>query len=255
MPVYALPDGAPPIENTLLASIPEKYTGSLLAALEPVLLTFGDTLHERGETLNHVYFPGDALVSLLAGTDGHAALEVGLIGREGMVGVSLALGHAACSVSALVQGNGSALRMRAAPFRKELHRNPPLRDAVLHYIDSLLAQIAQTAACNHFHQVEQRLARWLLMSSDRLRLDHFRMTHEFLGHMLGVRRVGVTEAAHRLHLRGLIAYSRGDITILDRPGLEAAACSCYAVVKAIYERESVPPEASDGIRVDGTATS
>jgi CRP-like cAMP-binding protein len=230
-----------PLENRLLANLPRKDCARMLAALEPVTLQFGEPLHDRGDAIRLVHFPGTALISLLAIADGHVALEVGLVGREGMVDVALALGAETAGASALVQGSGSALRMSAAQFRKEFRRSLPLQQGIYRYASALMAQIAQTAACNHFHVVEQRLARWLLMSSDRLGLDHFRMTHEFLGHMLGVRRVGVTEAATHLQKGKLIMYHRGDITILDRHGLEAAACGCYALVKAIYD-ESRPAE-------------
>ena len=225
----------PKIENSLLAAVPRKAYQSLLAGLEPVTLTFGDVLYEPGQTIRHIYFPGDSLVSLLTLADGHLALEVGLIGREGMVGIPLVLGHSESSVRALVQGTGTALRMASARFRDEFRSCLPLQRELYRYVHALMAQISQTAACNRFHVVETRLARWLLMSHDRVKSDQFRMTHEFLGHMLGVRRVGVTRGAQALHKRGLIRYSRGDITVLDRAGLEAAACECYEVVKDMHD--------------------
>ncbi len=223
------------IKNSLLSAIPRTAQRHLLPALEPVELAFGDVLYEPGDIIHHVYFPGDALVSLLTLADGHLALEVGLIGRDGMVGIPLVLGHRRSSVRALVQGAGTALRMPAARFLKEFRRSPPLQRELYRYTHALMAQISQTAACNRFHVVEQRLARWLLMTHDRVRSDRFHMTHEFLGHMLGVRRVGVTRAAQALHKRALIGYSRGDITVLDRKGLEAAACQCYEVVKDMHD--------------------
>ncbi|MEK6245703.1 MAG: Crp/Fnr family transcriptional regulator, partial [Pseudomonadota bacterium] len=179
-----------PIENSLLAAIPRKEYVRLLAGLEPVTLTFGDVLYDPGEAIRHVYFPGASLVSLLTLADGHLALEVGLIGRDGMVGIPLVLGHTVSSVRALVQGSGTAMRMASAHFRKEFGRSLPLQREVYRYTHALMAQISQTAACNRFHVVEMRLARWLLMTHDRVKSDQFRMTHEFLGHMLGVRRVG-----------------------------------------------------------------
>jgi CRP-like cAMP-binding protein len=200
-----------------------------------VTLTFGEVLYEPGETIRHVYFPGDSLVSLLTLADGHLALEVGLIGREGMVGIPLVLGHDASSVRALVQGTGTALRMPSVSFREEFRLCLPLQHELYRYVHALMAQISQTAACNRFHVVEMRLARWLLMTHDRVKSDRFRMTHEFLGHMLGVRRVGVTKAAQALQKRKLIRYSRGDITVLNRAGLEAAACECYEVVKDMHD--------------------
>jgi CRP-like cAMP-binding protein len=223
------------IENSLLAAIPRKEYRRLLAGLEPVTLTFGQVLYEPGETIRHVYFPNRSLVSLLTLADGHLALEVGLIGREGMVGVPLVLGHTVSSVRALVQGSGMAMRMAATQFQKEFRLSAPLQRELYRYIHTLMSQISQTAACNRFHVVEMRLARWLLMTHDRVKSDHFRMTHEFLAHMLGVRRVGVTKAAHALQKQKLISYSRGDITILDRDGLVAAACECYEVVKDMHD--------------------
>jgi CRP-like cAMP-binding protein len=232
------------IENSLLAAVPRKAYRSLLAGLEPVTLTFGEVLYEPGETIRHVYFPGASLVSLLTLADGHLALEVGLIGREGMVGIPLVLGHSASSVRALVQGTGTALRMASPRFRDEFRSCAPLQRELYRYVHALMAQISQTAACNRFHVVETRLARWLLMTHDRVKSDQFRMTHEFLGHMLGVRRVGVTRAAQALQTRDLIRYSRGDITVLDRAGLELAACECYKVVKDMHDGET----AAQGIR-------
>ncbi|HEY8068057.1 MAG TPA: Crp/Fnr family transcriptional regulator [Burkholderiales bacterium] len=223
------------IENSLLAAVPRKAYRRLIAGLEPVTLNFGDVLYEPGETIRHVYFPGASLVSLLTLADGHLALEVGLIGREGMVGVPLVLGHSVSLVRALVQGEGTALRMASASFLKEFRRSPPLQRELYLYTHALMAQISQTAACNRFHVVQRRLARWLLMTHDRVKSDRFRMTQEFLGHMLGVRRVGVTKAAQALQKRNLIGYSRGTITILDRKGLETAACECYEVVKDMHD--------------------
>ena len=223
------------IENSLLAALPRKEYRLLLAGLEPVALTFGKVLYEPGETIRHVYFPDTSLVSLLTLADGHLALEVGLIGREGMLGVPLVLGHPVSPVRALVQGSGTAMRMAAAHFLNEFRLSLPLQREMYRYIHTLMAQISQTAACNRFHVVETRLARWLLMTHDRVKSDQFHMTQEFLGHMLGVRRVGVTKAAQALQKRKLIHYSRGDITVLDRSGLEAAACQCYTVVKDMHE--------------------
>ena len=223
------------IENSLLAAVPRKAYRSLLVGLEPVTLTFGDVLYEPGQTIRHVYFPGASLVSLLTLADGHRALEVGLIGREGMVGIPLVLGHSQSSVRALVQGTGTALRMRSARFPNEFRSCLPLQRELYRYVHALMAQTSQTAACNRFHVVETRLARWLLMTHDRVKSDQFRMTQEFLGHMLGVRRVGVTKAAQALQTHDLIRYSRGDITVLDRAGLEAAACECYEVVKDMHD--------------------
>src|SRR6267378_1378471 len=211
-----------PAANSVLAALPPGTYRHLLSGLEPVALAFGEVLYEPGAPIREVYFPTAGLVSLLTLVEGRLALEVGLVGREGMVGVS--------PIRALVQGGGTALRMSAARFRRELRRSPPLQRELFRYTHSLMAQITQTAACNRFHRVPARLARWLLMTRDRLRSDRFYLTHEFLSHMLGVRRVGVTEAASALQRRKLIAYRRGNITILDDGGLEAASCACYAIV-------------------------
>jgi CRP-like cAMP-binding protein len=223
------------IENSLLAALPRNDRRRLIEGLEPVTLKFGDVLYEPGEKIRHVYFPGNALVSLLVLADGHLALEVGLIGREGMVGVPLVLGAGVSSVRALVQGAGTALRMATPRFHREFDHAASLRRELYRYIHALMAQISQSAACNRFHVVERRLARWLLMTHDRVKSDRFRMTQEFLGHMLGVRRVGVTRAAQTLQKRKLVRYSRGVITVLDRAGLESAACRCYDVVRDMHD--------------------
>jgi hypothetical protein len=181
-----------------------------------------------------VYFPSASLVSLLTLVEGHMALEVSMVGREGIVGVPLALGIVDSPMRALVQGGGPALRMSATRFRAELGRNAPLQRGLNRYIHVLMGQIAQTAACNRFHLVEARLARWLLMTRDRVRSGEFRMTHDFLAHMLGVRRVGVTQAATALQRKKLIEYRRGSIRILDDRGLEAASCSCYEVFRDMH---------------------
>ena len=225
--------------NLLLDSLPREAYLKLLPALTPVTLGFGHVLYEPGQPLQEVYFPTSCLVSLLTIVEGHLAIEVGLVGREGMVGVPLALGLAQSQVRALVQGGGPALRMSKARFLRELRLNPQLRRALNKYIYALMGQITLTAACNRFHVVEARLARWLLMTRDRVGSGEFRMTHEFLSTMLGVRRVGVTEAATTFQRRNLLEYSRGKIKILDHRGLEAAACSCYAA-----EPKVVPPYAA-----------
>jgi len=213
--------------NTLLAALPRACYEKLQPALTPVDLGFGDILYESGKVMRDVYFPVNCLVSLLTLVEGHLALEVGMVGREGMVGVALALGFKESPMRALVQGGGPALRMGAARFTREFEHSPPLRRAVNRYIHTLMGQISQTAGCNRFHNVESRLARWLLMTRDRMGSPQFRMTQDFLATMLGVRRVGITESASALQRRNLIEYHRGSIHILDQRGLEAAACSCY----------------------------
>jgi len=222
--------GAQPA-NSLLAALPRQDYERMRAELEPVNLIYGEVLYEPGERVRHVYFPGDAHVSLLVVVDRSSALEVGLVGREGMVGMSLALGVEDSPVRELVQGSGTALRMKAAAFLEELARCAPLQREVYRYAYAKLAQARQTAACNRFHQVAARLARWLLMTRDRVRSDHFHLTHEFLADMLGVRRAGVTNAATELQRRKLIRYRRGNISILDGRGLAAAACPCYEIVR------------------------
>jgi CRP-like cAMP-binding protein len=230
MPVAKRTPGA----NSLLAALPRKEREHMVDKLEQVALTYGDVLYEPGEKIKHVYFPNDSIVSLLTLVDRHQALEVGLVGREGMVGIPLALEIGISPVRALVQGTGTAMRMKAASFLKEFRQSPALQRELHRYTYTLMAQVTQTAACNRFHVIEARLARWLLMTHDRTQSNPFQLTQEFLSHMLGVRRVGVTKAARTLQQNKLISYSRGHITILDRKGLEAASCSCYKIVKGIH---------------------
>jgi len=222
--------------NRLLAGLPGKDRQRVLASCEPVDLVFGDILARVGERIEQVYFPTEGCISLVTPMDGYAALEVGMIGDEGMLGSTLALDTDVSFLHAVVQGSGHAWRMTAAAFRRELQASPPLRRGLHRYLYVLLSQLAQTAACTRFHVVEARLARWLLMTQDRAHSDAIHLTHEFLGHMLGVRRVGVTKAATSLQNKALISYNRGDITILDRGGLEGASCECYDADRRTYER-------------------
>ena len=217
--------------NRLLAALPAREYERLLAGFEPVKLTSGEVLYEPGEQMRHVYFPSDCVVSLLTVVEGDRALEVGLVGREGMVGSRLALGFTTASVRALVQGTGTAVRIKSARFLREFHQSPALQRALLHFTDTLMNQVTQTAACNRFHLVEARLARLLLMTHERLPSGEFHLTQEFIADMLGVRRAGVTAAASALQRRKLIRYRRGTIEILDQQGLEASSCSCYQHVK------------------------
>lgn len=223
-----------PIPNRLLAALPRQTYQRIKTDLEPVTLSFGDQLHEPGHAIRHIYFPSDCLVSLITFVGPGKGAEVGLVGSEGMIGIPIALGINVSPVLAVVQGKGTAMRMKTALFRRHLGDNGALQRALFGFTHLLMNQIAQTAACNSFHTVNQRLARWLLMTSDRVKSNDFELTQEFLAKMLGVRRVGVTTAASALQKRKVIGYSRGNISILDRPGLEASACSCYAVVKKLY---------------------
>jgi CRP-like cAMP-binding protein len=225
-----------PIRNLLLASLPARAAQDLLAQLTPVDLAFGQVLYEPGQPMREVYFPVEGLVSLLALVGDRAALEVGMVGREGMVGIPLALGVSRSPMRALVQRGGTGLRMSRARFDTAMHSSAPLRKALLEYANALIGQIAQTAACNRFHVVEARLARWLLMARDRAGSDNLAVTQEFLSSMLGVRRVGISEAASAFQRSKLIEYSRGRIRILDHAGLEAACCTCYRDAPA-----SLPP--------------
>ncbi|HVG30749.1 MAG TPA: Crp/Fnr family transcriptional regulator [Pyrinomonadaceae bacterium] len=224
-----------PLTNRLLAALPKREYQRLLPALEPVTLTFGDILFEPGDRLRHVYFPHNSIVSLLCAVDGRERLEVGIVGNDGMAGLPVFMGVNRSRTRGLVQGAGDALRMKAAALVKEVGGGGPLHKLLHRYTHSLLTQISQSAACNRFHQVNARLARWLLMTHDRVEGDEFRLTQEFISHMLGVRREQVTLAASALQKQKLISYSRGRIKILDRAGLEAISCGCYAAVKKEYD--------------------
>jgi len=221
-------------QNHLIELLPRRDRQHLLLSCEPVQLVFGQVLCERGSSPPHVYFPVDGFVSLITQVDHHPGLEVGMVGREGMLGVHLALGVAVTPVRAVVQGAGAAWRVGSLAFRRELVKSAPLKRGLDNYIGVLMDQFASAVACRRFHEIGPRLARWLLMSQDRSHADRFHVTHEVLAYMLGVRRVGITMAAGGLQRGGLIGYHRGEITVLDRLGLEAAACSCYAADRRAY---------------------
>jgi CRP-like cAMP-binding protein len=222
--------------NRLIAALPLRRRTRLLANCEQVELQFATVLCVEGKPLEDVYFPMDSVISLVTVLADGARLEVGIIGNEGMFGTSILLGVNVSPLRAVVQGSGSALRMSAAAFRRHCKQDVDLREVMNRYVHVLMEQLAQTAACTRYHRVESRLARWLLMTRERVGNDRFHLTHEFLAYMLGVRRAGVTQAARSLHARGLIDYRRGAITVLDAPRLQKASCACYVRGNRIYER-------------------
>jgi CRP-like cAMP-binding protein len=222
--------------NHLLAALPEADWQRWQSQLEWVSLPLGQVLYESGCTMSHVYFPTDAIVSLLYVMADGASAEIAVVGNEGVVGISLFMGGGSTPSRAVVQSAGQGWRLRAAAIRDEFNDSAPVMHLLLRYTQALITQMAQTAVCNRHHVLDQQLCRWLLLSLDRLSGDELRMTQELIANMLGVRREGVTEAALKLQRDGLIRYSRGHITVLDRAGLEARTCECYEVVRKEYAR-------------------
>ncbi|NOT13752.1 MAG: Crp/Fnr family transcriptional regulator [Methylococcaceae bacterium] len=223
------------ITNCLLDRLPPLDCQLLLENSEHIELIFDDVLYQAGELIPHVYFPTGSFVSLLTPINGSSNLEVGLVGNEGMLGVTLLLDVDIAPFHALVQGAGTALRIPTTLFVSILKQSSVLQYLLKRYLYVSMKQLAQTAGCTRFHVVEERLARWLLMTQDRAHSTSFHVTHVFLAYILGVRRVGVTKAANSLQKQKLIRYRRGDVTILDRCGLEAASCGCYVADKETYD--------------------
>ena len=220
-----------PPANRLLAALPPKEFQRLRPKLELVTLTFGEILYNAGQNITHVHFPNDSIVSLLSVVGERSSLEVGIVGNEGMAGLSVFMGVDISRTQALVQGTGTAMRMRSEALRTESDQLSPLHRLLHRYSHSLMTQISQSAACNRFHTVNTRLARWMLMTHDRMGEDTFQLTQDFMSNMLGVRREGVSKAAGELQKQKLIRYSRGVISVLDRAGLESVACKCYQIIK------------------------
>jgi len=225
-----------PRQNHLLAALPAEDCARLLPHLELVQMPLGDALYESGMQMRHVYFPTTSIVSLLYVMEDGASAEIAVVGNEGIVGISLFMGGESTPSRAVVQSAGHAFRLRGQLVKDEFFRAGPTQRLLLRYTHALLTQMAQTAVCNRHHSLDQQLCRWLLLSLDRLPANELVMTQELIANMLGVRREGVTEAAGNLQKTGLIEYNRGRITVLDRAGLEARACECYAVVKKEFDR-------------------
>jgi len=225
-----------PQQNHLLAALPAEARERIAPYLELAQLPLGKVLYESGDTLRHVYFPTDAIVSLLYVMANGASAEIAVVGNEGLVGVAMFMGGESTTSRAIVQSAGTAYRLLGKRFKDEVNRHSELLHLMLHYTQALITQMAQTAVCNRHHSIDQQLCRWLLLSLDRLSGDHLDMTQELIANMLGVRREGVTDAAGRLQQLGVITYSRGHIRVLDRPQLEQLSCECYAVVKKETDR-------------------
>jgi CRP-like cAMP-binding protein len=223
-------------QNHILAALPKEVQDRVFPQLELVSMPLGKVLYESGDALKHVYFPTDSIVSLLYVMEDGASAEISVVGNEGIVGVALFMGGESTPSRAIVQSGGSAYRLPGQSLKDEFNRHGPLLVLMLRYTQSLLTQMAQTAVCNRHHSIEQQLCRWLLLSLDRLPTNRLTMTQELIANMLGVRREGVTDAAGKLQKLGIIRYSRGEITVLNRSKLEQHSCECYEVVKIECDR-------------------
>jgi CRP-like cAMP-binding protein len=232
-----------PLENHLLAALPESIKNRLFSQLELVELPLGEVIYESGDDLKHVYFPTDSIVSLLYVMENGASAEISVVGNDGIVGIAVFMGGISTPSRAVVQSAGVAYRLSAEKLRKEFHSHGALMVLLLRYTQSLITQMSQTAVCNRHHSIEQQLCRWLLLSLDRLPGNELHMTQELIANMLGVRREGVTTAAGTLQKLHIIEYSRGKITVLDRSKLESMSCECYAVVKR--ESDRLLPDLTD----------
>ena len=243
-----------PTQNRLLAALPAAEFERLLPHLELVPMPLGEALSESGGRMQHVYFPTTVIVSLLYVLENGASAEIAVVGNEGILGISLFMGGDTTPSRAVVQSAGFGYRLKAHLLKTEFNRAGPVLHLLLRYTQALITQMTQTAVCNRHHTVEQQLCRWLLLSLDRLPTDTLTMTQELIANMLGVRREGVTEAAGHLQRAGLIRYSRGRITVVDRPGLEKAVCECYAVVKSEFNRLLAKIPAGDPAHILGRST-
>lgn len=232
-PSRKLPLGS---ENHLLASLPRNDYQRILSGLKPVSLKLGEIIYEADEAIRYVYFPMKSVASFIWKTEDRMTIEVGMVGNEGMIGISIIAGIKRLPYQTIVQGADDALRMTATALMAEFNQHGALHDLLLQYMHGLLMQVARTAICNRIHPIQQRFCRWLLMIRDRSGSDNLRLTHEFIGSMLGARRTDVTIAAGVMQKAGLIRYSRGLVTLLDVARLTAAACDCYRISKAEFER-------------------
>ncbi len=224
------------MQNHLLAAIPDSDWKRLSHHLEPIDLSLGQVLYESGATMTHMFFPTTAIISLLYVMENGSSAEIAVVGNEGLVGVSLIMGGESTPSRAVVQSGGRGFKIESQIMKHEFNKAGPVMHLLLRYTQALITQMAQTAVCNRHHSLDQQLCRWLLLSLDRLQGTDLVMTQELISNMLGVRREGVTEAAMQLQSAGIIRYTRGKISVLDRPGLERRTCECYAVVKKEYDR-------------------